>query len=434
MSRERVITNLQQAVYLLNFVVVCLVAGSMTLSIFRIVDAMDAEAFLSLIQVRPWRPWTILVMSVAGYLYLVLCSCLGQFWEDKGRYVRFLITFWEMVLCIGTTVAMNMNYDGLVLLVVADLVRGQKGSRQKLILGIAVVGLYTIVNYNLIGPYFNVIPWDVFLTAYRASTQAFLRGSLSVLSSMNLVLFILYMTMLIQDEYQERERIQNLNEQLAQANQKLKEYAAEAEKNAEIRERNRLAREIHDTLGHSLTGIVAGIDACLTMLDISPEATKKQLVKIGDVARQGMTDVRRSVRKLRPDALEKLDLEEAVVKMLRDTQAASGARIHFQNQAGSLKFHEDEEEVLYRVVQEATTNAIRHGHAGEIWISISMAEQWLTIHVKDNGTGCEHVTEGFGLKHMQERLNLLEGTLEYGNQEGFFIIARIPIRWGEEHS
>ncbi len=200
MSRERVITNLQQAVYLLNFVVVCLVAGSMTLSIFRIVDAMDAEAFLSLIQVRPWRPWTILVMSVAGYLYLVLCSCLGQFWEDKGRYVRFLITFWEMVLCIGTTVAMNMNYDGLVLLVVADLVRGQKGSRQKLILGIAVVGLYTIVNYNLIGPYFNMIPWDVFLTAYRASTQAFLRGSLSVLSSMNLVLFILYMTMLIQDE------------------------------------------------------------------------------------------------------------------------------------------------------------------------------------------------------------------------------------------
>ena len=145
----------------------------------------------------------------------------------------------------------------------------------------------------------------------------------------------------------------------------MKEFAVEVEKNAEVRERNRLAREIHDTLGHSLTGIVAGIDACLTMIDISPEATKQQLTKIGNAARQGMTDVRRSVSKLRPDALEKLELEDAIIKMLQDTSAASGTDIRFENEVKPLKFHEDEEEVIYRVVQEATTNAIRHGHAGK---------------------------------------------------------------------
>ena len=164
------------------------------------------------------------------------------------------------------------------------------------------------------------------------------------------------MTMLIQGEYRERERIQNLNDQLEEANQKLKEYAAEAEKNAEMRERNRLAREIHDTLGHALTGIVAGIDASLTMLDIAPEAAKQQLMKIGEVARQGITDVRRSVSKLRPDALEKFDLERAVTKLLEDTSAASGAEITFDHQVTPLKFHEDEEEAIYRVVQEATNN------------------------------------------------------------------------------
>jgi len=338
-----------------------------------------------------------------------------------------------MFFCIGTTIAMNMNYNGLVLLVVADMVRGQKGSRQKVILGIAVVCLYTIVNYNLTGSYFNMIPWESYLTCFRTSTQAFLKGLLSVFSSMNLVLFILYMTMLIQGEYRERERFQTLNEQLEEANKKLKEYAVEAEKNAEVRERNRLAREIHDTLGHSLTGIVAGIDACLTMIDISPNATKQQLEKISNAARQGMTDVRRSVSKLRPDALEKLELEAAIIKMLQDTGAASGTDIQFQNQVKPLKFHEDEEEVIYRVVQEATTNAIRHGHAKKIWIHISKAEQWLTITVKDNGAGCDSVHEGFGLKHMEERLSLLDGSLKYDGKDGFLITARIPIRWGEEY-
>lgn len=433
MTRERVVTNLQQAVYILNFGAVILVAGSMAYSIFAIVEAMEAEAFLDLIQVRPWTPHAMVTTSVAGYLCLVFFSCLGQLWEHKPKTVRLFITVTEMLFCIGTTIAMNMNYNGLVLLVVADMVRGQKGSRQKVILGIAVVCLYTIVNYNLTGSYFNMIPWESYLTCFGASTQAFLKGLLSVFSSMNLVLFILYMTMLIQGEYRERERFQNLNEQLEEANKKLKEYATEAEKNAEIRERNRLAREIHDTLGHSLTGIVAGIDACLTMIDISPEATKQQLEKIGNAARQGMTDVRRSVSKLRPDALEKLELEDAIVKMLQDTGAASGTDIRFQNQVKPFKFHEDEEEVIYRVVQEATTNAIRHGHAKKIWIHISKAEQWLTIMVKDNGVGCGSIHEGFGLKHMEERLRLLDGSLEYDGKDGFLITARIPIRWGEEY-
>ena len=161
----------------------------------------------------------------------------------------------------------------------------------------------------------------------------------------------------------------------------------EAERNAETRERNRLAREIHDTLGHALTGIVAGIDACITMLDYSPEATRSQLEKVGTVARQGITDVRRSVSKLRPDALEKLPLEEALRTMLDNMASASGVNISFENQVRPLKFHEDEEEAVYRVIQEASTNAIRHGHAARISICIAKKDQWLTVQVKDNGCG-----------------------------------------------
>lgn len=299
-------------------------------------------------------------------------------------------------------------------------------------MGSAIIGLYTILDYNLMGIHFSMIPLDTFIFCFSTGIQAMIRGTVSIFRSLNLVLFILYLTMLIQGEYQERERIQNLNEQLEEANRKLKLYAEEAERNAETRERNRLAREIHDTLGHALTGIVAGVDACLMTIDISTEATKKQLEKIGDVARQGITDVRRSVRKLRPDALEKLELEDAITGMLENLAATSGVKVMFQNQVKPFQFHEDEEEVIYRVIQEATTNAVRHGHADKIWITITKENAWLTITVKDNGVGCGEMKEGFGLKHMKERLSLLNGTLEYNGEDGFLIVAGIPIRWGEE--
>ncbi len=439
MSREIVITKLQQAVYVLNLIAVCLISGIMTCSMFGIVDTMQAEQFLRLIGKRPWRPETILVAAVGCYLCLVFFSCVGQLWNQNNRYERYLILLTEVLFCIGATVAMNMNYNGLVLLVVADMVRGQRGSRQKIVLGIAIIGLYTVLDYNLVGNYLAMIPIDSFIFYFSAGAQAVVRGTISVFHSVNLVLFVLYLTMLIQGEYQERERIQNLydqlgevNEKLKEANQKLKEYAVEAEKNAETRERNRLAREIHDTLGHALTGIVAGIDACLMMIDTSTEATKKQMEKIGDVARQGITDVRRSVSKLRPDALEKMDLETAITGMLEDMSATSGTKIVFHNEVEPLQFHEDEDEVIYRIIQEATTNSVRHGHAGHIWITVTKKNQWLTIMIKDNGSGCKDIEEGFGLKHMKERLSLLGGSLEYHGMDGFLIIARIPIRWGEE--
>ena len=106
---------------------------------------------------------------------------------------------------------------------------------------------------------------------------------------------------------------------------------------AETRERNRLAREIHDTLGHALTGITAGADACLQMLEISPEMAKKQMERIAATAREGMNEVRRSVRALRPDALERMQLTDAIAKLCTEMQATSQAEIMLDLQAEDLR-------------------------------------------------------------------------------------------------
>ena len=193
-----------------------------------------------------------------------------------------------------------------------------------------------------------------------------------------------------------------------------------------------MAREIHDTLGHALTGIITGIEACTMLMDIAPEATKVQLNAIAEVARQGITDVRRSVKALRPDALEKLDLEKALTRTIEEIRLATNAEIKYECTTSLNCFNEDEEDIIYRIVQESITNSIRHGKANRILIHINREYNMLKIYIKDNGIGCKNVEKGFGLHHMEERLNMLQGNLKYSGEDGFTIEAYIPIRWGTE--
>lgn len=135
-------------------------------------------------------------------------------------------------------------------------------------------------------------------------------------------------------------------------NNQLKDYAAMQKQMGEIEERNRIAREIHDTLGHTMTGLSAGIDACIALIDYSVDETKKQLNIISGVARQGLKDVRRSMKKLRPDTLERESLESAIEKLITETMSTSKVSIEFQSFLPSLVFEDDEEDTIYRIVQK----------------------------------------------------------------------------------
>ena len=133
------------------------------------------------------------------------------------------------------------------------------------------------------------------------------------------------------------------------------------------------------------------------MIDFSVDATKEQLNKISQVARQGIKDIRRSVNKLRPDALEHSGLQEALEKMINETMQVSDVKINYDCQVEVLKFNQD---------------------------------KWLNLEIKDNGIGCEEIHTGFGLIHIEERIKMLKGTVEYDGSNGFKVTARIPIRWG----
>lgn len=168
------------------------------------------------------------------------------------------------------------------------------------------------------------------------------------------------------------------------------------------------------------------------MMDISPDMARKQMELIAKTARAGMNEVRRSVSALRPDALERFRLSEALDKLCSEMQQTSHADIRLNVQPTDMRLSQDEEDAVYRIVQESVTNAIRHGHATEIDVSLSCQERCMTIVVQDNGIGCAKIEQGFGLRHMRERLRLLGGSLRVNGENGFRIEASIPLRWGDE--
>lgn len=417
----------------LNFIMIVFISFIMRYCLSGYIRENTALEFMQKISVMPVAAWKIPAVAVGLYIALLLLLYI----QNTGSVELFLKLVLEIAVSFCISYVLGFSYTGIILLILADAMRFPN-SKGKVPFVITICILYLLVDYNLIFIYYKITSLETYLGYFQSSARSLLLGVKNVLTSLNMSVFLVYVVAVVRMQQSEKERIQTLNDQLNITNEELKRvniqlerYAKESEKAAETRERNRLAREIHDTLGHSFVGIITGIEACAALLDVAPEATKVQLMAIAEVARQGMTDVRRSVKALRPDALEKLDLEKALTQMVTEIKDATGVEVLYQCTAKLNCFNKDEEDIIYRIVQESITNSIRHGMAKKIEIFIDREYNILNLLIKDNGIGCSDIEKGFGLHHMDERLGMLGGSLEYSGEDGFMVKAQIPIRWGE---
>lgn len=419
----------------LNLLIVLYIAVIMAYSLSGVVQEGSAMEFLLKINRLPaafWKIPAVVLCLYAGCLLLMHIHSSDAFWLVMKAGLEIVISF-----CISYM--LGFGYTGIILLILADTIKYLPKSRWKFSVGVILCLFYLLIDFEFLAVYFDVISFDTYLAYFQRDVHFILSGMKSMLGSLNTFLFLIYVISVMQMQVNENERMLSLNDQLNLANRELQEayaqleeYARESEQMVKTRERNRLAREIHDTLGHALTGIITGIEACTVLMDVAPDATKIQMKAIAEVARQGVTDVRRSVNALRPDALDKLDLESAITRTISEMRLATSADIDYQCTTPLNCFSEDEEDIIYRVVQESITNSIRHGRADHIWIQIDRENyNMLHIRVRDNGIGCADVKKGFGLHHMEERMRMLNGSLSYDGRDGFVIDARIPIRWGK---
>ena len=413
MSKQKSLILLKMLMGILNFAILTFLAVIILYTIGMVRATYTARSFLNHITYLPMNPVkTVIVMYVALFTLVAIINLRQQ---SENSILNQTIYILEVILCGIIICCVYMEYKGIIFLVIADIVVLIRDKTSQKVFLVIMGLIYIFADYDIISLGIKMVSFRELLNVYTVRQHMLMTGILNFFSSVNAIAFIAYMIIYMRSQIKEKERVTILNQQLAEANvqlsemnNQLKDYAAMQKQMGEIEERNRIAREIHDTLGHTMTGLSAGIDACIALIDYSVDETKKQLSIISGVARQGLKDVRRSMKKLRPDTLERESLESAIEKLITETMSTSKVSIEFQSFLPSLVFEDDEEDTIYRIVQEGITNAIRHGHASRIFINFKKVDIWLVIRIRDNGIGCKDIHKGFGLTHMKERVCCME--------------------------
>ena len=225
--------------------------------------------------------------------------------------------------------------------------------------------------------------------------------------------------------------------ELAQANQRLEEMMAEntglqAQLLTQAREagagdeRQRMAREIHDTLAQGLTGIITQLEAA--QQTVSAAERERRIGNAKGLARDSLAEARRSVQALRPQALEDSKLPDALAEEVTRWTATSGVAAEVKTTGDPRALHPEVEVTLLRVAQEALANVAKHAAAAHAWVTLSYMEDVVTLDVRDDGSGFtqpgagnEHSSSsegGFGLIAMRQRVGRLAGQLEIESEPG----------------
>jgi signal transduction histidine kinase len=216
---------------------------------------------------------------------------------------------------------------------------------------------------------------------------------------------------------------------LGEAHQRLREDSAHIETLATFAERNRLAREVHDNLGHYLTAITVQLEAARAMLDMDPPRTRSAIEQAQKLARDGLGEIRESVAALRTLPTENRSLPEALADLVRESQAAGVPTTLLVPGAlpplsSPVKF------ALYRIAQEGLTNVRKYGHATHVDLILDGTEEYIVrLRVQDNGVGVLSPTDGFGLLGVRERVKVLGGQMRTASSPGagFLLEVELPL-------
>ena len=202
---------------------------------------------------------------------------------------------------------------------------------------------------------------------------------------------------------------------LALANAQLTQYALTQEQLTISRERNRLARDLHDTLAHYMSGLVLELEGTRLLWDADRTQARTTLDNAITTARTGLTETRRALQALRSSPLTDLGLSGALRDLAENMAARNQWQLALDLPSTPVVLAQIVDEVIYRVVQESLTNVERHAAATLVTLTLTQIDEGLTLCIADNGDGFVQAevddTERFGLLGMQERAGLVGGNL-----------------------
>lgn len=417
----------KNTMFILNVIIVLFYVAVIAITTKYIIGNDLARSFLDKVMYMPTAPVYIISGSVGLLLCLAYCVYYREFNNIRNKTINYLYSLLEVVISVILIFLIYLSYNGIILFVFCDCMYHLKKGLKYQVLLVALGLIYLLANYEIVTYFYPLVNIEEYFLVYDASIRNCLIIIKRLLEGFNIILFIIFMIIYILKQIQENEYISKKLSMVAMINKKMQKYVIVTEKFGEKNERKRLARELHDTIGHALAGMAVGVDACITMIDKNPQLAKAQLKIISKAIRKGMKDVRNSLNKMRPDFLQHYRLKEAIEKMKEEISDVTDLKINLNYQIDETGFETKIEDILFRVIQESITNSIRHGLATVVDIDIYKEYNLLCLKIKDNGKGCKAINYGFGLKQMVERVSQIRGDINFYSENGFTTEIKIPL-------
>ena len=348
-------------------------------------------------EINPTPYWGAIFFFVLSYILI-------RFFK-KGRWLFFLLEC-LMSLIIGIASQGMVPYQLLVGLAGCGLFVYYDGKIVYIISSLIAIGF-------LVG--------DIFTERYHV---------FHLVVDYSFIVFACLTGGLIRYAYQMKNRFQMLYQELEASYQKLQEHAKTVEQLAKEEERNRISREIHDTVGHTVTALIVQMEAARKLMKQTPEKSLQIMQTVEELARSIYQEIRFSIEKINQEDWEDLTLTDLCEQVLSDFAKLTKFEYDFEVIGKSPAFISQSYKFnLYRILQETLTNAKRHGKASHVQVELQFDETSIQLQIEDNGKGSDQLQIGFGLKNLQSRVEDLGGTCTFDTSagQGFRTVVRLPI-------
>ncbi|RWZ54517.1 sensor histidine kinase [Halobacillus fulvus] len=313
------------------------------------------------------------------------------------------------------------------------------GSTLYLILfGVSAVTLFMVEYRKKRIVWFSVIFLSIWL--FQLGYSYVQIGAFNIFSNMvslSFVVFCVIVGRLIRQlsEAQETvaEQYDQLNEShaaLKDAHDQLKIYSEQVEEWTVMEERNRISREIHDTVGHKMTALLVQLQVAKELRSVDPEKSAATIQVCEDLARNALQEIRMSVRTLQEGPETYLSFIAKTRALLQDYQETTGLVSELHVEGESKNIPPSIQLTIIRIIQEAVTNAVKHGNAKRCEVSVRVTESKVDVRIFDDGSGTPDIEPGFGVLNMKERVQEHGGQLTFHSEHtrGFEIKAVFPLK------
>jgi len=322
-----------------------------------------------------WVDWAFIPVIVAVFLPVYLNAWTGTM---RTRIISIV------AMCVLGLLAVTVNSGaGSFFIYAASAAAFVLQPRQAVLAVVAIVGLVLVSGF-LVGA-----PWPYALFYVGPMTlMTGLIGGINIFEA-------------------EKERA---SKRLSQAND-------EIERLAKIAERERIARDLHDLLGHTLSTITLKSELAARLAQVDIDKAAQQMREVETISRETLSQVREAVRGYRSKGLQ------AEIDALSAALQPAGIELTVEREPVELQ--PEQESTLALALREAVTNVMRHSHASHCKVSLYNEDDWIVLRVEDNGRGSRE-PEGNGLRGMRERLQALGGSLERHSNGGTVLLVRLP--------